>query len=111
MLEKVALPKFLKYTLLILGVILIAVIAVIIYRLFFQFSAKDINEYINEEAAKYQDKEAAYKIIKDGVEYILGSHNLTQQVLKSAKVTKTDKEQELVNAAVNQCKAFNYLPA
>lgn len=111
MLEKVALPKFLKYTLLVLGVILIAVIAVIVYRLFFQFSAKDINEYINEEAVKYQDKEAACKIIKDGVEYILSSHNLTQQVLKSAKTTNTDKEQELVNAAVNQCKAFNYLPA
>lgn len=102
--------KSLKYMLIVLGVLIISVTAFIVYRMFFQFNSKDIKEYIKDEAIKYKGSEKeAYEIINDGVEYILSSHNLTQQVLKSAKISKIDKEQELVHAAVMQCVAFNYL--
>lgn len=99
----------LKYIIIGLSVILLAVIAFIVYRMFFQFDSKEIRIYVNEEASKYADKATAYSLIMDGVEHILSSNNLTQQVLKTARATNTDKEQELVHAAVNQCKAYNYL--
>lgn len=86
------------------------VVALVIYRMFFQFNWKEIQGYIREEAAKYSDPRAAAEIITEGVENILSSHNLTQQALASARATKTDKEQELVNAAINQCISYNYLP-
>lgn len=101
--------KSLKYILIGLVAIIFVVVCVIIYRMFFQFSAKDIKAYVNDAASKYKDKEAVYMIIMDGVEHILGSHNLTQQVLKTAKATGIDKEQELVSVAVQQCKAYGYL--
>jgi len=88
---------------------ILAVMAFIVYRMFFQFNSTYIKQYIGEEAAKYKDKAAATRYITDGVEYILHSHNLSQQVLKTAKLNNSDKEQELVFAAVNQCKAFKYL--
>jgi predicted nucleic acid-binding protein len=90
--------------------LLLLTTAVIIYRMFFQFSQSEIKIYALDEAEKYEDKKAAYNIIMDGVQYILSSHNLTQQVLKSAKASKTDKEQELVHAAIMQAKQFTYLP-
>ena len=102
--------KSLKYILIALGVLILGVIAFVIYRMFFQFSAKDVKAYVNDEAIKYTGSEKeAYEIIMDGVEYILSSNNLTQQVIKSARASKIEKEQELVHAAIMQCKAFNYL--
>jgi hypothetical protein len=101
--------KTLKYAIIAIIALILVTIACIVHRMFFQFDSKEIKEYVREEAEKYGDKQAAYALIMDGVEYILGSHNLTQQVLKSARASKTDKEQELVHAAIQQCKAFKYL--
>ncbi len=101
----------LKYILIGLVAVIAVVLGIVIYRMFFQFDSKEISEYANDEAVKYKDRDAAYSLIMDGVEYILGSHNLTQQVLRSARATGTDKEQELVTAAIQQCKLFNYIPA
>lgn len=84
-------------------------ITVIAYRMFFQFNSKDVAIYIDEAASPYEDKEKAFKLIQDGVEHILSSHNLTQQVLTISKANKTPKEQELVHAAVLQCVANGYL--
>lgn len=102
--------KNLKYIIIALVVIILAAVAVILYRMFFQFNQKEIRIYANDEAVKYKDQAGVYNLIMDGVEYILSSHNLTQQVLKTARATGTDKEQELVNAAIMQAKNFNYLP-
>lgn len=101
----------LKYILIGLIALITVVVGIVIYRMFFQFSASDIKEYANDEAVKYKDRDAAYQIIMDAVEHILSSHNLTQQVLRSARSTGTDKEQELVAAAIQQCKLFNYIPS
>lgn len=101
--------KSLKYIAIGLVAIIAVVVFIIIYRMFFQFSAKDIKAYANDAASKYKNKEAAFAVIMDGVEHILSSHNLTQQVLKTAKATGIDQEQELVAAAVQQCKAYSYL--
>lgn len=100
--------KVLKYAMIGITILVLMVIAVITYRMFFQFNSSFVKQYAREEAEKYGNKDAAYKYIMDAVEYILGSHNLSQQVLKTAKLNNSDKEQELVFAAVNQCKAFNY---
>jgi hypothetical protein len=95
--------------LLIAIVLLIGVAAcIIVYRLM-QFKSKDVAVYIDEAASQYPDKEIAFKLIQDGVEHILASHNLSQQVLKSAAASKVPKEQELVHAALMQCKSFGYL--
>jgi len=89
---------------------LFVLVAVVIYRMFLQFNSKDIAIYIDEEASKYnEDRQTAFKLIQDGVEHILSSHNLTQQVLKSSRASKTPKEQELVHAAIMQCKSLGYL--
>lgn len=98
---------------LIMGLVAIVTVAIvaIVYRMFLQFNQSEIRVYVREQAERYKDKAAAYRIIMDGVEYILSSHNLTQQVLRSSRATGTDKEQELVNAAINQAIAFRYLPA
>jgi hypothetical protein len=95
-----------------LVVILLIAMAFVAYRLFWQFNSKDVSDYINEEADKYgTDKAAVAQVIRDGVEHILASHNLTQQVLRSAKGSGVPKEQELVHAAIMQCKSFGYLAA
>ena len=100
----------LKYILIALTVLVLAVVAFIIYRMFFQFDSKEINIYIREEAAKYTGNEAAaFAIVSEGVDYILSDHNLTQQVVRSARASNLDVEQELVNAAINQCISFGYL--
>jgi len=101
----------LRYILMGLVTLVTVALVAILYRMFLQFNQKEIQVYVREQADKYKDKAAAYRIILDGVQYILSSHNLTQQVLRSSRATGTDKEQELVNAAINQCIAFKYLPA
>jgi hemoglobin-like flavoprotein len=100
----------LKYIIIGLMVLILGVIAAVIYRMFFQFNIKEVNIYAREHAAKYgSQSDAAYTTIMDAVEYILSSHNLTQQVTRMARATGTDVEQELVNAAINQSIAFGYL--
>ena len=101
--------KALKYITIGLVALIIVVVCVVIYRMFFQFSGKDIKAYATDAASKYKDKDAAFKIIMDGVNHVLSSHNLTQQVLRTAKATGIDKDQELVSVAVQQCKTFGYL--
>lgn len=103
--------KFLTQKNLLIAITLFVVVllAVIFYRMFMQFNGKDVAIYIEEAAKAYDDKAMASKIILDGVEHILSSHNLTQQVIKSSKASKTPKEQELVHAALMQAKAFGYL--
>ncbi len=86
-------------------------VAVIVYRMYFLFNQNEIKIYVLDECEKYTDKTAAYNIIMDAVDYILSSHNLTQQVLASAKASNADRNQELVHAAIMQSKNFNYLPA
>lgn len=103
--------NYLKYALVGLVLLILTVIAVIAYRMFWQFNTASIRDYANQEAGKYQNSAGAYKIILEGVEFILASHNLTMQVINSANENKTDVEQELVHAAIAQCKAFNYLPS
>jgi hypothetical protein len=98
----------LKYLVYGLSALVVCIIAAVVYRMFFQFNWTEIDVYAKEEAEKYPDKAAAYRLIIDGVENILSSHKKTQQVLTSARATKTDREQELVNAAINQCYAYNY---
>ena len=83
---------------------------VIAYRMFLQFNSKDVAIYIKEESDKYgADSETVYQLIQDSVEHILSERNLTQQVCKSARATKTPKEQVLVHVAIMQCQAFGYL--
>lgn len=101
--------KALKYILFAIVAMIVIAVAVIVYRMFFQFNGKEIKIYAREEADKYKNSEAVYKLIMDSVEYILSSNNLTQQVLKAAKATGTDKEQLLVHRAIMQCKSFGYL--
>lgn len=97
--------------LMIVGVMLfLALIAVIVYRMFFEFRGKDVKDYIQEEANKYPGNETeVYAVVQDGVQHILSSHNLTQQVVRNAKANGTPKEQELVHASIMQCKAYGYL--
>ena len=99
----------LKYILIGLVLLIAGTMAVVIYRIFFQFNAELVKKYAMAEAVKYKDKDAAYALIMDGVEYILSSHNLTQQVLKTASANHSGKEQELVHAAIMQSRGFDYI--
>ncbi len=99
--------KYLAYGILFL---VIATFFVVIYRMFFQFNMNEIRVYVRDEAIQYANPAAVSTIIMEGVEHILASHFYTQQVLRVAAETGTDKEQVLVNAAINQCVSFKYLP-
>lgn len=103
----------LKYVLIGLTVLILGVIAFVIYRVFFEFNLTSVQEYIKEEALKYpsQNQADVYNIIMEGCQFILRDHSLTNQVLTVAKSSGIDKEQELVFAAVNQCKSLNYIKA
>ena len=57
----------LKYIVWVLVALIAVVVMFIIYRMFLQFSAKDIKAYANDAAVKYKNKEAAFAIIMDGV--------------------------------------------
>lgn len=94
-----------------IGLVLLLMVAMvaIIYRMFFQFDQKEIKIYVNDEADKYEDKQAAYDIIMDSVRNILSSYSSTNQVLTIAKANNTDKEQELVHAAIMQARSLSYL--
>lgn len=82
-----------------------------IYKMYFQFNAQDVRDYINEEADKYDaDKRlAVFKIINDGVKDILTDPQLSSQVLTTAKMNGTPAEMELVHSAIMRSKAFGYL--
>ena len=54
--------KTLKFALIGIVVLVLGVIAVITYRMFFQFNSSFVKQYAQEEAAKYANKEAAYNI-------------------------------------------------
>jgi hypothetical protein len=99
----------LKYIIYALLVLVAGTIAVIIYRLFFQFNSDSVHVYAREEAAKYKDSPTVYALILEGTTHILASHTLSQQVLTTANKTNTDKEQVLVMAAIAQCQAYGYL--
>ena len=71
--------KTVKYILITLIVLILGTVAVIIYRMFFEFNSAKIKEYASKEAAKYKESPEVYSLIMDGVEYILASHNLTNQ--------------------------------
>jgi hypothetical protein len=103
----------LKYIIVGLSVLILAVIAFVVYRMFFEFNLKAVQDYVKAEAAKYPAGSQAdvYNTIMEGCQYILSNHSLTNQVLTVAKAAGINKEQELVFAAVNQCKAFNYIKA
>lgn len=103
-----------KTKIIIIVFILILVLSLVfmgVYRMYIQFNPSDVKDYIQEETDKYPaDKQAAvYKIIKDGVDYILSDSKLTKQVLSSAKSGNTPREAELVHAAVMQAKSYGYL--
>lgn len=100
----------LRYILIALTVIVFGAIAWTLYRMFWQFDQKRINDYISDEAKKYKDTAGVTQILREGVQHILASHTLTQQVLSTAKATNTDKENILVHAAINQCVSNGYLP-
>ena len=104
--------KYLTTKNLVIAIVLFfaVLISIIVYRMFIEFNSKDVSIYIDEEASKYpENKKEVYALIQDGVEYILSSHNLTQQIKKTAKGFNTPKEQELVHAAIMQCKIYGYL--
>jgi len=90
--------------------LILVVVAFVVYRIFFQFNENEIKIYAQEEANKYKDKAGVYSIILEGVQHVLQSHSLSQQVLKVSKSTGTDKEQILVQTAIGEAKARNYLP-
>jgi hypothetical protein len=98
------------YLIIFLGVVLLTIVFIAVYRYFFQFNNKLVKEYITDESNKYKDSAEVKKLITEGVQYILKSGDLTNQVLVMAKQNGTEKEQELVYSAVMRCKEFNYLP-
>lgn len=99
-----------KYLVIVLAVIVLGAVAMIVYRMFFQFDQTDIHIYAKEAAEKYgQNSKVVYGLILEGVEEILSHHNQTQQVLRAASASGMDKEQVLVNTAVNLCHAQGYL--
>ena len=86
------------------------IIAYIVYRMYFEFKGSDVKGYIKDEANKcIGNEDSAYSIIQDGVKHILSSSSLTDQVIKTAKLNGTSKEQELVHAAVMQCISLGYI--
>lgn len=100
----------LKYIIIGLFVLIVGIIAMVIYRMFFQFDSKEIEIYAAEEAEKYGANKGTVKaLILEGVQHVLSSHTLTQQVLTASRRTGTDKEQLLVQAAIAQCNAYSYL--
>ena len=103
------LSKSQKNIALILLALLLVVVVMFVYRVFFEFNNKKVRSYIQQEANKYPDPVAAYKVINDAVMFVLTDRNLTSQVREIAAEAKMDKERILVDSAINQCKAFGYI--
>lgn len=102
------------------GIIIISVAAFIficfligmgLYRMYFQFNAQDVRDYINDEANTFPpDKRlAVFKILKEGVDDILKDRELCSQVLAVAKMNGTPPEMEIVHASIMRSRAFGYL--
>ena len=85
------------------------VVVMYVYRVFFEFNNRKVSEYIKMEADKYPDPATAYKVIHEGVMFVLNSRNLTSQVREIAADAKLSKERILVDSAINQCKALGYI--
>lgn len=100
----------LKWAAIILTATIIILVVWIVYRLFFQFNQSVIKIYAKEAAQNYSNPSLAYQLIMESAEEILMSHNKTQFVLALAKANKSGKEQELINAAVNQSINLGGLP-
>lgn len=99
-----------KIALYAVAILLLAAIAMIVYRMFFQFKNSNVNQFVQAEASKYTSNPVkAANLISDSVSHILNSRSLTKQVLDYSSATGVQKEQVLVTAAVMQCKAYGYL--
>lgn len=101
--------KGLKITLIAVVIVLVVIASFVAYRLFFEFNKKTIEGYIIAGTADYSDKATASRIMRDGVQHILSSKSLTDQVKEYAKASNIPCEKALVDAAILQAKAYGYL--
>lgn len=90
-------------------IILFILLMVWIYKNYFEFNNQLINSYMERESSRYTDSSEAKKFIQEGVESILKNKDHIDQVKLYAKQTGLDKEKVLVDAALAQCKSFQYL--
>lgn len=99
-----------KIVLGLIAVFLLVILAMVVYRIHFQFSNSAVNAFIQAEAAKYTSNPVkAGAIIQDAVNHILSERHLTREVLNYSSATGIQKEQVLVTAAVMQAKSYGYL--
>lgn len=92
-----------------LVILLIAAIAYIVYKLFFQFKDSEVKKYIKEEAKQFENPEAVEKLLTQGCHDITFNNSATRQVLTSAEFSGLPREKELVHAALMTAIARGYL--
>jgi hypothetical protein len=98
-----------KIALIAFFILLFILLMLWIYKNYFEFNNQLINSYMEREASRYSESAEAKKFIQEGVESILKNKDYVDQVKLYAKKTGLDKEKVLVDAAIAQCKSFQYL--
>lgn len=97
------------------GICLLLVVGLvyIVWKVWFQFKDSLVKKYIDIEVSKYAGDQqiTARKIITEGCHNILMSRSLTKQVTDTASDSGTERELELVHAAVKQATVYGYLEA
>ena len=90
-------------------ILFILLLTLWIYTHFFEFKNVVVQSYISSEASKYVQEAQAKQIITDAVNNILNSYTLTKEVKDYAAASGLELERVLVDTAVIQAKALNYL--
>jgi hypothetical protein len=89
--------------------IVLLLVAMYAYRIFLMFNSSKIKSYVKDEANKTDSPDAAYKMLIEGVELILKSPDLTNQVKQLAVIDGIDPEKALVKTALNQCHSNGFI--
>jgi hypothetical protein len=104
--------KKLKYAIIALVCLIFLLVAFVVYRMYFLFNRTKVKDYATAIANSYgASPDKVYQLLIESCEYIKKSSDLVAQVKLSAEIEGIDREEALVNAALNQCISLGYLEA
>lgn len=99
-----------KITFIISSVILLFVLAgIIIYKHIFEYDNKEVDRLLMEKASKYENKEAAFKILRESAKSILNNRHYTRQIKIMSQTTGLPIENSLADAALAHSQSEKYL--
>jgi len=93
-----------------LALMVVAFVAMFIYRFVFEFNNAKVKAYLQQESKAYKENAAnVYALLHEAAQDILKSSNKTAMARQYAKATGMEKERVLVDMAVAEAKKYTFI--